>query len=241
MTTGSRKERQFQAREHLILEKADLRIRKDGYLGLNLDGLADEVEYSKGTLYQHFKSKEDLVLGVVNRHFEIRRDFFQRAFDMKGQTRERLFAFGIGDFVLSELLPHAFSIGQLAHTGSIWDKCSEKRQRHHDQLADACFELAFRLAEEAKALGDLAPDSPSPRQIIWGIVSLSKGAHLLDDLGLVEAGSNDGPKHFLIDNYHRFLDGAGWRPLLHEHDYQSVEKMIRDTLFAKEFAQLQQS
>ncbi|MEM9015773.1 MAG: helix-turn-helix domain-containing protein, partial [Verrucomicrobiota bacterium] len=64
MAIADRKRREFEAREKMVVEHADELLLDRGYLGLNLDELADRVEYSKATLYHHFSSKEDLVLAV---------------------------------------------------------------------------------------------------------------------------------------------------------------------------------
>src|SRR6516225_5463962 len=58
----ARKERERAAREELILDHAQRMLLRDGFQNLNLDELAEAVEYSKGTLYLHFKTKEDIAL-----------------------------------------------------------------------------------------------------------------------------------------------------------------------------------
>ena len=50
MSIISRKQREFQAREELILDHARDLLRAKGYMGLNLDELAEQIEYSKGTI-----------------------------------------------------------------------------------------------------------------------------------------------------------------------------------------------
>src|SRR4051794_24864006 len=59
------KEREKGRREHEILLNARRLIRESGYSALNMDDLADAVGISKPTLYQHFKSKEDLITHVL--------------------------------------------------------------------------------------------------------------------------------------------------------------------------------
>src|SRR5215468_3571804 len=90
----ARKERERAAREELILDHAQKMLLKDGFQNLNLDNLAEAVEYSKGTLYLHFKTKEDLALAVVTRAQKERADFFERALKFHGKTREQISAVG---------------------------------------------------------------------------------------------------------------------------------------------------
>ena len=63
--TVTRKQREIAQREDLILETARKMLLERGYLGLTMDRIAEEIEYSKGTVYQHFSSKEDLISTLV--------------------------------------------------------------------------------------------------------------------------------------------------------------------------------
>ena len=65
MTELSFKERERQRREHEILLHARRLIRAGGFADLTMDDLAQAVGVSKPTLYQHFRSKDDLTARVV--------------------------------------------------------------------------------------------------------------------------------------------------------------------------------
>ena len=68
--TTARKERERAVREELILDHGLRLLLRGGYQNLNLDELATAIEYSKGTIYLHFQTKEDLVLGIATRAME---------------------------------------------------------------------------------------------------------------------------------------------------------------------------
>ncbi|MBD0371869.1 MAG: TetR/AcrR family transcriptional regulator [Pyrinomonadaceae bacterium] len=53
--------------EDLILEAADRLLARYGYRKMTMDDLAQEVGIGKGTLYLHFRSKEDIALSRVDR------------------------------------------------------------------------------------------------------------------------------------------------------------------------------
>ena len=63
----SLRDRQRAERELLILAEAERLLREEGYEGLVMERLADGVGVSKGTLYQHFAKKEDLVGAILLR------------------------------------------------------------------------------------------------------------------------------------------------------------------------------
>lgn len=238
MGISERKEREFAAREKMVVAEADILLKDHGYLGLNLDELAERVEYSKATLYHHFKSKEDLVLAVVLHHFSIRQDYFTRASEFDGLTRERIFAIGIADRLLSLKYPHGFPLVQLVRQPSIWAKCSEERQAVFFDISTKCFEKGMLVAGDALENGDLSDFSPAPDQLIWGLVSFSKGAHLIaEELLFDENGDADAdPLKYLFDNYHLYLDGAGWKPLSRDFNYSATRKRIEKELFPEEMA-----
>ncbi|HWK29913.1 MAG TPA: TetR/AcrR family transcriptional regulator [Solirubrobacter sp.] len=50
-----------------LLDAAGAVVRRDGAQALTLDAVAEEAEVSKGGLLYHFKSKRDLVEGMVDR------------------------------------------------------------------------------------------------------------------------------------------------------------------------------
>ena len=66
----SLKERQHQLREEAIVEAAHDLLIHQGYNALNMDELAAQVGISKATLYQHFSSKDELVVQAVLAHMK---------------------------------------------------------------------------------------------------------------------------------------------------------------------------
>ena len=106
--TTERKQRELKLREDLILDTAAAMFSEQGYLNLNLDKLAEKVQYSKGTLYQHFETKEDLLLAVAGRSLEQRQILFQRAAGFSGRARERMCAIGIADRIFVYNHPSIF-------------------------------------------------------------------------------------------------------------------------------------
>src|ERR1700688_419977 len=61
VTELSLKDRQRQMRENAILESANRLLAEKGYQGMTMEELATRVGIAKGSLYQHFRSKEELI------------------------------------------------------------------------------------------------------------------------------------------------------------------------------------
>lgn len=56
-----------ESREEVILDAADRLLSRYGYKKMTVDDLAREAGIGKGTVYLHFKSKEEVVLSHVER------------------------------------------------------------------------------------------------------------------------------------------------------------------------------
>ncbi len=59
------KERQREEREHFILHEAEKVLIEKGYYNTSMDEIATRVGVAKGTLYLHFKTKDELVFSIV--------------------------------------------------------------------------------------------------------------------------------------------------------------------------------
>lgn len=236
--TTLRKQRELQAREDLILDHAGELLEAKGYLGLNLDELAARIEYAKGTIYLHFASKEDLLLGVVIRAVKSRARLFRHAARFPGRSRERCCALGIADLLLAEDQPHAFELMQLVTTASVWDKTSEHRRELLQRSSMEIFEPAMEIARDGLLAGDIPAGVP-PEEIVMGLFTMSKGAMLVQSSpNAFAARLAELVRNSLQINRHRFLDGVGWRPLSTEYDYSPVEERLRRDYFAQPWDRL---
>src|SRR5689334_482556 len=88
MEKQSYKERERNRREEEILATAERLLVERGYANLNMDELADVVGISKPTLYQHFKSKDELAAQVFLRGYYATEKFLAEPLD--GPAIERL-------------------------------------------------------------------------------------------------------------------------------------------------------
>lgn len=226
-------------RERLIIEEADALIAEHGYHGLNLDELAGKIDYSKATIYTHFESKEDLMAAVDLLHLKLRAELFSRALTFRGLTRERMFVVGWADKIISTRYPHWSSLHQLMETRSFQEKITPERLQSCQKLGMRCIEVAYEIIRQARLAGELPVDGPSEPQILSGLISLSKGAHLLSET-FCHSHQDTGirPLEMLNLNYHIFLDGAGWRPLSSDFDYLETEKRITLDVFPDEIKAL---
>lgn len=236
----TRKERQFEEREQLILDVARKHLSEVGYYGLNMDRIATETEYSKGTIYLHFKNKEDVLMGLAAQTMQVRQSLFSKAAEFKGRSRERMCAIGIAADLFVRLYPEHFRVEQLLRTSSIRERTSENRRGLLKTCESRCMSIVSGIVRDAIAHGDLEmPEGRSPEDLTFGLWSMSFGSHLLMTTGteLTELGVSD-PHRAMQRNFDALIDGYNWKPLLKNWDYDQTESRIIEEVFAVEFEKL---
>ena len=236
MTPLTRKQREIRDREELLLDVAAELLVEQGYLGLTMDKLAARTEYSKGTLYQHFSSKEDVVAGILARNGEMRAVLFERAATFLGSSRERMGAVGAAAELFVLLYPHYEQAERLVKTSSIRAKAKPERVQLADSTEFRCFSVATGVVRDAVGSGDLVlPEEHTVEQITMGLWSLYSGAFMIRELSAyLDESALDEPVSVLLRNHNLFLDGAGWQPLSTEHDYFEVRERALREIFPAE-------
>ena len=79
-------------REHLIETALEL-FSRNGFHGVGIDTILKKSGVAKRTLYNHFKSKDELILAVLRHYDERFRNFFMRTVERKaGDPKDRLLA-----------------------------------------------------------------------------------------------------------------------------------------------------
>jgi AcrR family transcriptional regulator len=242
MNTLTRKQREVKEREGRILELAQGMIVQHGYHGLSMDRIAEALEYSKGTIYQHFSCKEEILMALVNQAMERRLDLFRRAAAFQGRSRERMTAIGAAGELFFQLYPDHFHIEHAVRVTSIRDKTSEQRKICLERCEASCSEIVLGVINDAVAAGDLVVDGEfSVGQVGFGLWSLTFGGYSIaaTSPSLANLGIQD-PILAVRNNCSRLLDGLGWKPLTRDLDLPALVERIQRELFAPELAQLTQ-
>lgn len=75
-----------------ILEAACGLFLEHNFASVTTAQIAKVAEVTKGGLYHHFSSKEELYLAFLHEDLAVKENLFRRAVDLEGSTRERLAA-----------------------------------------------------------------------------------------------------------------------------------------------------
>ncbi len=232
----TRKQRELLQREELILDTAQKILHEHGYAHLTMDKLAEAVEYSKGTLYNHFSSKEDLLCSLCCRCVTSLIELFERAFNYEGTTRERFSAIGVAYSLYYQLHPMDAQNLQTIRVNHIREKLSDEKIADMESLEQKIVIINLDLVTEAITNGDLAEnDHPIADSIVFGCWSMNYGALLLDqsDVPLTELGFSPRAK-MTWSNTQKLLDGFNWKPLSTETNTDTLFEKLCNELFSEE-------
>lgn len=215
MGTKERRQREIAERERLFLEKTRELICAEGLLQVQMARIASACDYSTGTLYQHFASKEDLLVALLAERSEERIELFRRAAAWDASPRDRIFAFAAAEVVFVERNPEYFRIAQLAQTELVWSTASKERRSAYLKAIEPACALALGIVRDAVARGDLELDGARPEEIAFGLWTVVTGTHsLVHTEGLLDFFDIEQPYRLMGRNIHRLLNGLGWKPLV---------------------------
>ena len=236
MPTSSRKQRELLEREKLILDTAQTILHQHGYNYLTMDKIAETVEYSKGTIYNHFTSKEDIVCSLSCRDMRNLIKIFERACQMEGSTRERYSAIGIAYSLHHQLHPMDSQNIQTVKNNAVREKISTDKLDEMQLLEQKTAKIAQDIVQQAIDAGDLDTKYQEKiSTIVFGCWSMHYGATLLDqsDIPLNELGFSPVVK-MLWSNTNIYLDGCQWLPLSTNMDTDRLFDQISSMLLGDE-------
>lgn len=101
----SRKQKETDLRTKIIFEAAEKLFLSNGYEDTTMDQIANESEFSKGTLYNYFKSKDDLYLAIGTKAYEIIIDYTKYFVEIKDPGVDQLKAVGYAYYEFTKNYP----------------------------------------------------------------------------------------------------------------------------------------
>ena len=175
----SLKERLREVRAGLILDVAEEMLAEKGYHDMSMDEIAARVGVAKGTLYQHFPSKEDLVFALFERNLVLFEQAVEQAARAPLMTRAKLER--ILSYVYQERRgPHARLFQLLYQNMEIRKGLLEKKRQLRDHMEQVAGQMRTIL-EEGKAEGAFDPAISTELMLLtfMSLLSLSTREHLL--------------------------------------------------------------
>jgi len=236
----TRKQRELYEREQLILDTAQLILQQEGSQGLTMDRISAEIEYSKGTVYNHFSSKEEIISGISCRCMNNLTELFCRARDYPGSHRERIAAIGIAQSLYAQLHPVEMQNMQVIKSADVREKISKEKQLELLQLEQKITGIVLEIVRDAMNDNDIPQDQPFiPDSIVLGLWTMGYGSNLLNMSGIpFKKLGMQNPLEMAWVNSHKLLDSYQWQPLSSTFDIHALRDKLLVQLFSEEIKQL---
>ena len=146
------KERQRQEREALILQAAEEVLTEKGYHEMSMDEIAARVGISKGTVYLHFASKEDLVFALFERDMQKFQELVEERIDPASTVRGRMET--ILHLMFEGLFSRRISLLYTIYNSSELRKIFIEKKGCMREMMEQLTTRVTSLLEEGKASGE---------------------------------------------------------------------------------------
>ncbi|MES9963532.1 MAG: TetR/AcrR family transcriptional regulator [Candidatus Sedimenticola sp. 20ELBAFRAG] len=229
------------SRELELLAAALSIIENRGVAGLNMDRLVAQVPYSKGTVYSHFSSKEDLLTSLCIQGMEILAGLFRKAANYSGSTRERGLGIHLAYLLYALLYPNRFLLVISAMSPTLFERTSEQRKQAFQEVETALFGAVVEIVDDAITAGDFKlPDHMTKQQVAFSNWSMGFGtiALLAGEFNDCECRRGLNLEHEMFNNVNLLLDGMGWKPLSNSQSHAVALQRIAEEAFSDEMSQL---
>jgi AcrR family transcriptional regulator len=217
-----------QQREQQLLQLAQGILQQDGFAGLTMDRLTAVSEVSKGTIYNHFCSKEDLMTALSVDSLQRQLLLFQQALLLPGHSRERALALHYAYYRFSTTEPTLFLCLLSATTPAVVEKSSAARLAQRQVLERQLLSCCEQVITEA--IADKALQLQAGRgfdELTYLQWALAFGGNALygptQQMGLF-AGLEQ--QQLMLSGVNLLLDGLNWTPLSADFDYQRSWRRI---------------
>jgi len=225
----------FDASSEYISMNALTLLLESGYHGLNMDRIATKLGLSKGTVYNHFSCKEEIVIALAIETTANRSEMFSRAAGFDGNARFRMQAIGVAaeDFVRQS--PEHFMFEQILRLDGVWAKTSLQRRTVIRDCETKCMGIVAAIVRDAISQGDLElPAAVSPEELVFGLWSLTTGAYNIVTTDSLHTLGMKTPYETVRVHTAVLLDGYMWKPLSSEYDRDQLIQRINQEVFGNE-------
>ncbi|MGB0664964.1 MAG: TetR/AcrR family transcriptional regulator [Pontibacterium sp.] len=233
-------EHQVAEREAAILEATTEVINQVGVAGLTVDKVVAKVPYSKGTVYNHFSCKEDLLVALCNECVSHLCELFEKAVTFEGPSRERMLAVAYAYLLSVQLRPERYLLVITAKGPAVKEKASEQRQATHKALEARLMGIFCGVITHAIEQRELTqPQGLTAPEIAFSVWAMAFGTIAL----LVEENAGAAIcsirqqmvlEHQVMQNTNLVLDGLGWQPSTSNEALQSLIARFKSELFTTE-------
>lgn len=219
----SRKDQVRLEREELILNVAFSLLQEKGFHGLNMQTIANRTDYSKGTIYQHFTCKEDVLTKLVTRCGERLISLIDIALENSEGLRHKIVMVSWAFFINAEQEPETAGLVSMVKSPEFQVKVSEAQQKSIKIIDQSILARIIGLFTHQT---DIPPDKIKVGAFGWWAMKWGVQDVLVNDWELSKLGFSD-PKLYFFESLHVFLDGLGVQRDEMSHDFEKTQAQAK--------------
>lgn len=203
-------------READIIQATLTLLEQKGFLDLKMSEVARQAEYSMGTLYSHFPSKEDLLLGCAEQVLITIQQLFSRVIGAPSSAMERLVTLNMAAWLYYTGKPHHYCLRHIAMSPDVCERASPGKLLALDSIYLETVALVKGLIRD---LINSHPSNEGTRSVfdenalLIGIRGMSEGLFQLSisGFGLKHPETKNSDRFsILLTNLDSLLKGWGW-------------------------------
>lgn len=159
--TLSRREREKLAHRNEILDAATHVFAKKGFFNATLDEIAQEAEFSKGTIYLYFSSKEDLLYSIIGEKAGEYLQSMRNILNGKDSFKKELYNYFQGAAKIAFIDKDFFKLIMILHAQEYNTFSKEKATQlilAHDKFHEYVINRAAKAIDDGE-LRDIPPEA----------------------------------------------------------------------------------
>ncbi|MCX4827781.1 TetR/AcrR family transcriptional regulator [Streptomyces sp. NBC_00006] len=162
MRTTQRKAQEVAERDQKLVYVALDMVCRDGFHNLTLGKLADEAGYSKGTVYNHFTCREDLLIELSAESARRQLRYFQAIADLPWGGARAVYGMTLAYMRHAEVAPVLFECSITARTDAVCKVASEERLKRRDLVEAQMSQVVGYAVERSVAEGSFGNAEVEP-------------------------------------------------------------------------------
>jgi len=230
----SKSEQKKVDREEELVDLAVSILNEEGFAGLSLEKLTAQSRYSKGTIYNHFSSKEDCLSALCIRAVSSILTLFKRALQFEGSSREKAVAVHYSYQLYARLQPTLFMAVLSSKAPGVREKTSTERTQLMDALELEINTFSDQMFRDAIDDGSLVlSEHLLIETLSFSNWAMSFGTNALATSATeAKAVNRLDPNTLLLQNISILMDGMNWQPLSKDWDYRKTWQRVEKEIFA---------
>ncbi|MFC5722754.1 TetR/AcrR family transcriptional regulator [Streptomyces gamaensis] len=229
MRTTQRKAREVAERDQALVRLALDMVSKEGFHNLTLAKLAQEAGYSKGTVYNHFTCREDLLIELSAESARRQLRYFQAIADLPWDGVKSVYGMAFAYLRHAVVAPVLFECSISARTDAICRMASQGRMERRDLVESQMAQVVGFAVQRTVADGAYSnPGVPTAvavdalRAFIFGYATM----HLLPRR--FRWAEEEGLEERLLVMA-SMVHGLGW-PRLEKEELLAVHRVVVDVV-----------